>query len=117
MRVNFHYLQNTLEQLVVFVPGLFGLAVYCSDGNSMRAVAATTVVWIVARIAFWIGYHRGSTQRAVGAPGMMLSMLVLLYVCYRFGFEIAGTVGGVAPLVLFGAVEAILFWKTRPARY
>src|SRR5277367_2729755 len=51
MTINFRYLQNTLEQLMVFIPGLLGLAVYCSNGRSMRAVAATTVVWIVARLA------------------------------------------------------------------
>jgi uncharacterized MAPEG superfamily protein len=116
MRVNLRYLQNTLEQLVLFMPGVLGLAVYCSDGDAMRAVAATTVVWIAARIAFWIGYHRGSAQRGVGAPGMMLSMLVLLYVCARFGFEVAGMVGAIAPIVLFAGAEAVLVWATRPLR-
>lgn len=116
MRVNLRYLQNTLEQLVLFVPGLFGLAVYCADGRSMRAVAATTAVWVIARIAFWIGYHRGSAQRAFGAPGMMLSLLVLLYVAARFGFEVAGTAGAAAPLVLFAAAEAVLVATTRPCR-
>jgi len=116
MRVNIRYLQNTLEQLVVFVAGLLGLAVYCSDGSSMRAVAATTVVWIVARIAFWIGYHHGAAQRGFGAPGVMQSMLVLLYVCGRFGFEIGGPVGAVVLLVLFGGTEAVLVWATRPVR-
>jgi hypothetical protein len=76
-------------------------------------VLATTVVWIVARAAFWIGYHRGSAQRAYGAPGLALSLAVLLYVCARFGFELAGTVGAVAPIVLFLAIEAVLFWGTR----
>jgi uncharacterized metal-binding protein len=114
LRINLRYLQNTLEQLVVFVPGLLGLAIYCSDDNSMRAVAATTVVWIIARIAFWVGYHRSSAQRGLGAPGMMLSMLVLLYVCVRFGFEMAGVVGAVVPLALFVAAEVVLTWSTRP---
>src|SRR5580692_4478330 len=58
LRVNLRYLQNTLEQLVVFAFGLFGLAAYCANGSQMRAVAATTLVWIVARIAFWVGYHQ-----------------------------------------------------------
>ena len=116
MRVNLRYLQNTLEQLVLFVPGVLGLAVYCSDGGSMRAVAATTVVWMVARIAFWIGYHRGSAQRGVGAPGMVLSILVLLYVCASFGFEIAGRVGAIVPIVFFACAEAVLVWATRPLR-
>ncbi len=116
MRVNLRYLQNTLEQLVLFVPGLRGLAVYCPNGGAMRAVAATTLVWIVARIAFWIGYHRGSVRRGAGAPGMVLSLPVLLYVCARFGFEVAGPVGAIVPLVLFGGAEAVLVLATRPLR-
>lgn len=55
LRVNQHYLQNSLEQIVVFAVGLFGLAAYSPDGSSMRVVLATTVVWIVSRFAFWIG--------------------------------------------------------------
>lgn len=114
MTVNLRYLQNTLEQLMLFIPGLLGLAVYCSNGRSMRAVVATTVIWIVARLAFWIGYQRGSQHRAIGAPGVALTMLLLLYVCASFGFEIAGIAGAVAIVVLFGCAEAILVRATRP---
>jgi hypothetical protein len=114
LTINLRYLQNTLEQLAVFVPGLFALALYCADGHSMRAVVATTVVWIAARFAFWIGYHHGSQHRAIGAPGMMQSMLVLLYVCARIGYEIAGPAGAIAPLIVFGCVEAVLVWATKP---
>jgi hypothetical protein len=110
LRVNQRYLQNTLEQFVLYAVGLFGLAVYVAHPGP---VLATTVVWMVARAAFWIGYHRGSAQRAYGAPGLALSLAVLLYVCARFGFELAGTVGAVAPIVLFLAIEAVLFWGTR----
>ena len=114
LRVNLRYLQNTLEQLLVFVPGLFGLAYYAADGAQMRWVVAATVVWIVARIAFWIGYHRSSASRGFGAPGMIVGMGMLLYVCARFGFEIAGSAGAIAILTLFAGAEAILTWTTRP---
>src|SRR5258708_1085654 len=50
MRVNLRYLQNTLEQLVVFVPGLLGLAAYSPDGSAMRRVVAALVSWIASRI-------------------------------------------------------------------
>jgi hypothetical protein len=116
LRVNQRYLQNTVEQIIVFAPSLFGLAAYCPDGSYMRAVVATTVVWIVARAAFWLGYHRSAALRGLGAPGMALSMIVLLYVTSRFGREIAGTVGAIVPLVAFFAVEAMLFWGTRPVK-
>lgn len=116
LRVNQRYLQNTLEQIVVFAAALFGLAAYSPDGSSMRAVVATTVLWIVARAAFWLGYHRSAALRGLGAPGMAISMIVLLYVVSRFGHEIAGTVGAIVPLAAFVAIEAVLFWETRPVK-
>ena len=114
LRVNQRYLQNTVEQIIVFAASLFGLAAYSPDGSAMRAVVATTVVWIVARAAFWLGYHRSAALRGLGAPGMALSMIVLLYVASRFGREIAGTLGAMVPVVVFFAIEAVLFWGTRP---
>jgi|SRR6185437_4144417 uncharacterized MAPEG superfamily protein len=110
MRVNQRYLQNTIEQFVLFAVGLCGLAVYVA---SPGPVVATTVVWIVARVAFWIGYHRGFAQRAYGAPGLVLSLIVLLYVVACFGFELAGIVGAIVPIVLFLIIEAVLFLSTR----
>ena len=62
----------------------------------MRAVAATTVVWIIARIAFWVGYHRSSAQRGLGAPGMMLSARCCSSTSTQI--EMAGVVGAIVPL-------------------
>ena len=114
LRINQRYLQNTVEQTIVFAAALFGLAAYCPDGASMRAVLATTLVWILARFAFWIGYHQSAAMRGLGAPGMALSMIVLLYVASRFGYEIAGTPGAIVPIASFLAIEGFLFWATRP---
>jgi len=112
--VNQRYLQNTLEQILVFMAGLFGLAAYSPDGSQMRGVLATTVVWMLARAAFWIGYHRSAAMRGLGAPGMALSMIVLLYVVGRIGYEVGGFVGAAVPMVAFLAIEAFLFRTTRP---
>ena len=114
LRVNQRYLQNTLEQILVFAVGLFGLAAYSPDGSAMRGVLATAVVWILARGAFWIGYHRSAAMRGLGAPGMALSMIVLLYVAGRIGYEFGGLGGAAAPVVAFLAIEAFLFRATRP---
>ena len=114
LRVNQRYLQNTLEQTLVFVAGLFGLAAYSPDGSAMRAVLATTVVWTLARFAFWIGYHRSAAMRGLGAPGIALSLIVLLYVAGQIGYEIDGFVGAAVPVVAFLAIEACLFRVTRP---
>lgn len=113
LRVNLRYLQNTLEQFVIFAVGLFGLALYSPGGDAMRAVLATAIVWIMARFAFWIGYHRSAAMRGAGAPGMMVSLLVLLYVGARIGFDVAGMAGATALVIAFLLIEALLFWKTR----
>jgi hypothetical protein len=116
LRVNQRYLQNTLEQVVVFGAGLFGLAAYSPGGDAMRAVLATALVWTLARFAFWIGYQRSAALRGAGAPGMMVALLTLLYVAARIGNEAAGTAGAVAALGAFLAIEAVLFWTTRAAQ-
>jgi len=113
LRVNLRYLQNTLEQLIVFAVGLFGLAVYRTDGSAMRALPAVTVIWILNRYAFWIGYHRSAAMRGLGAPSMAVGLIMLLYVVARMGSDLAGTVGAAIAIALYLAVEAVLFWKTR----
>ena len=113
LRINKQYLQNTLEQFVLFAVGLFGLAAYSETGGAMRAVIATTAVWIAFRYAFWIGYHRSAAMRGMGAPGMVVGLLVLLYVCARIGGDMAGTAGAIAVVAAFLALEAVLFWGTR----
>ena len=114
LKINQRYLQNTLEQTVIFAPGLLTLAVYCADGASMRAVVATAVVWILSRAAFWIGYHVGPAYRVMGLFGVAQSLIVLLYGCGRFGYELGGIAGAAVPLGLFGLIELILVRATRP---
>lgn len=113
LRVNQRYLQNTLEQLAVFAAALFGLAAYSPDGDTMRAVEATALVWTLARLAFWIGYHRSAAMRGLGASGVLAAMLVLLYVAGRAGFDMAGEAGAIAVIAAFLLIEGLLFWKTR----
>ena len=113
LRVNLRYLQNTLEQIVIFGVGLFGLAAYLTTPESMRAVPATTVIWILNRYAFWIGYHRSAAMRGLGAPSMAVSLIMLLYVVARIGGDVAGTAGAVILVSLYLLVEAVLFLKTR----
>ena len=113
MRVNLRYLQNTLEQIFVFGVGLFGLAYYLDSDSAMRSVVAATIIWIVNRFAFWIGYHQSAAMRGLGAPSMALSLIMLLYVTARIGNDIAGIAGAIAAIGLYFALEAVLFLKTR----
>lgn len=114
LRVNLQYLQNTLEQTIVLAAALFGLAAYSPDGASMRAVLATTIVWILARFAFWIGYHHSAAMRGAGAPGILVTLLALIYVVARIGHDVAGNVGAAASIAVFLLIEALLFRTTRP---
>jgi hypothetical protein len=111
MRVNFRYLSNTVEQFIVFAVGLCALSAYATP----RLLVIVTIVWVVARWAFWIGYHRSPLLRAAGAPGMLQSMIVLLYVAYRAGADAYGHAAGVGLLVIFAAAEAFLFWWAKRA--
>lgn len=113
LRINIRYLQNTLEQLIVFTAGLFGLAFYSAGGDGMRAVEATAIVWILSRFAFWIGYHRSAKMRTLGAAGIGLSLIILIHVVARISFDLGGTPAMAASVGLFAAIEALLFWTTR----
>src|SRR5690348_1620723 len=111
LQVNFRYLSNTVEQFLVFAAGLFALAAYWPP----RLLIIATIVWVLARWAFWIGYHRDPLWRAIGAPGMLQSLLLLLYAAYRFGADVYGTATGIGLVIIFAAIEAILTWAvTRP---
>jgi hypothetical protein len=113
LEVNLRYLQNTLEQIVIFGVALFGLAAYMPGGEAMRAVPAATIIWTLNRYAFWIGYHRSAAMRGLGAAGVAMTLIILLYVAARIGGDVAGPIGTVVAIVLYLAVEAVLFWKTR----
>jgi hypothetical protein len=110
IRIDLRYLQHTLEQLLLFTPGTLLLAGLVRD---LRIVIAITLVWIVMRFAFWLGYHRGAQYRAFGLFGMVQSVVVLLYACARFGYGAAGIAGAAAPVLSFALAEALLVWRAR----
>ena len=116
MKINLRYLQNTVEQILLFAPGLLLLAHHSPDGGSMRAVAATTIVWIAARWVFWVGYHMSPLLRAPGLVGMVQSILVLFYGVFRSGQEMAGLIGGLLPILLFLMIEVVILFGRLPAR-
>ena len=52
-------------------------------------------------------------MRGIGAPGMALSLIVLLYVAGRIGYEVGGIVGAAVPVIVFLAIEVFLLRATR----
>lgn len=83
MQIHARYTQNTLEQLVLFVIVLGALSTYL-DAGSMHLLPILTAVFILGRIAFWLGYLRDPLLRSPGmAVAFMINGLSLVYIAYR----------------------------------
>jgi hypothetical protein len=63
-------LHNTLQQYVLFVIGTLALSVSL-PASQLKVIAAATIVFIVARFAFWIGYRVHPLYRAFGMAATM----------------------------------------------
>ncbi len=83
MRVHANYLDNTMQQGLLFVLTTAALSTFL-DGETMRLLPIATAVFVVGRIAFWVGYLRDPLWRA---PGMAMTLvpnaLMLAYTVYR----------------------------------
>jgi glutathione S-transferase len=66
--------QNTLEQLVLFLPALWIFATFVSP------LAATIIgaIWIVGRIVYAWGYYQAAEKRGPGFGISTLATVVLL---------------------------------------
>jgi uncharacterized MAPEG superfamily protein len=73
-------LSNTTEQTLIFV--LSGVALIALlPAESLGAIPALAVLFVIARVVFWIGYLR---QALLRAPGMSMTLqinLVMLVWC------------------------------------
>lgn len=65
LRVNIRVAQNTLEQFALFAAGALGLAASI-DPAQVKVVGAAAIVFVAARIAFWVGYRIHPLYRAAG---------------------------------------------------
>jgi MAPEG family protein len=63
--VNTRFVLNTVEQFILFVVGLAGIALYAplSEANSIPVL---TSLFLMGRLLFWIGYHKNPYLRAFG---------------------------------------------------
>lgn len=68
MRINIRAANNTLEQFVLFAAGAVGLAASIPPAH-VQVVGAAAIVFVAARIAFWIGYRIHPLYRAAGFAG------------------------------------------------
>jgi uncharacterized membrane protein YecN with MAPEG domain len=81
----FRVQQNTLEQLVIFVPAIYATAYY---GNPLYATAAG-VVFLVGRMLYFRSYVKDPGARTVGflltiLPGLGMVLAALILSCMTF---------------------------------
>jgi len=69
--------QNTMEQLIVFVPAMFIFATYAH----MIAAVALGFIFVVARVIYAMNYIRDPEKRAGGAIATYLVNTILLIGC------------------------------------
>lgn len=74
---------NTLQQTFVFASASLALSTLVAVEN-LQVVWACTIVFVMARVAFWIGYRIHPLYRAPGMSGTAyLNLGMILYVLYR----------------------------------
>jgi hypothetical protein len=83
-QINGRVVDNTLQQSMLFLVGTLALSVNLT-GAQMRVIPAVTVVFVVARIAFWIGYRIRPLYRAFGmAATAYLNAGILAFAFWNF---------------------------------
>jgi uncharacterized membrane protein YecN with MAPEG domain len=66
--------QNTLELLVVFVPAIWLFGLYISP----IWAAVTGAIFLIGRLAYFLGYAAAAEKRAIGFGMSFLSTIVLV---------------------------------------
>jgi len=86
MRLNIRVLDNTVQQFVLFVAGSMGLAASL-DPERVKIVGAAAIVFVAARVAFWIGYRIHPLYRAPGFAATAYLNMGLIAAALYFTFR------------------------------
>jgi uncharacterized MAPEG superfamily protein len=81
--INGRVADNTLQQFVLFLAAALALAASLPAGH-MRVIGAAAIVFVAARILFWIGYRIGPLYRAFGFAATFYLNLGLLLAAFWF---------------------------------
>ena len=86
MEINARVVANTLEQNFLFFIGTVALSTLL-DAQTIKIIPALVIVYIIARIVFWIGYRINPLYRAPGMAGTLyMNIGILLSVLYLWIF-------------------------------
>lgn len=76
-RIHQRVLQNTVEQSLIFVPALLGLAMRVDAGHT-QLLPLLTALWCAGRVLFWLGYRISPMLRGPGFEWTLFSSLAAL---------------------------------------
>jgi hypothetical protein len=63
--INTRFILNTMEQFVLFLVGISGIALY-APLTEAHSLPILTTLFLLGRILFWFGYHKNPYLRAFG---------------------------------------------------
>lgn len=63
--INNRFILNTVEQFILFVVGLSGIALF-APFQEAHSIPVLTSLFLLGRILFWYGYHKNPYLRAFG---------------------------------------------------
>ncbi|MEG3909105.1 MAPEG family protein [Microcoleus sp. w2-18bC1] len=78
MRINLRCLSNTLEQFVLFFVGSLILSTFL-DTYSIKLMPILAIVFVLGRMAFWIGYLKEPIERAFGLGVTLYPTIAVLF--------------------------------------
>lgn len=75
--INTRFILNSFEQFILFFIGMAALALYCPLEEA-RTLIILTILFVLGRILFWVGYHYNPYVRAFGF-GLTFYPMVAVY--------------------------------------
>lgn len=83
LRIHVRYVQNTLEQLALFCISSLALATLLG-AEEMKVLVVATLVFILGRVAFWIGYLKNPLLRIPGFNATFYTNVgMMIYATYK----------------------------------
>jgi uncharacterized membrane protein YecN with MAPEG domain len=87
MEIDGRVADNTMQQNFVFAVASLGLATMLSP-ERLQVIWACAIVYMMARVVFWIGYRVHPLFRAPGmAATAYLNLGMILYIVYSIVFR------------------------------
>ncbi|MGV1013889.1 MAG: MAPEG family protein [Methyloceanibacter sp.] len=75
--INTRFILNSFEQFILFFIGMAALALYCPLDEA-RTLIILTILFVLGRALFWVGYHYNPYVRAFGF-GLTFYPMVAVY--------------------------------------